>query len=85
MKSSFAWVLKLMHSAARKGGSPIHVDTWICAQSQECIEAHTNVDIVVNLNEFEALLASRLPLVFNGTPVSDAALPWPPAHDEEPA
>ncbi len=52
-------------------------------QSQECIEAHTNVDIVVNLEEFQALLNDRLPLVFGGTPVSEAEIPWPSADDED--
>ena len=45
------------------------------------MEAHTNVDVVVNLQEFKALLDSRLPLVFNGTAVADAELPWPTAGD----
>ena len=41
------------------------------------MEAHTNVDVVVNLDEFRALLESRLPLVFSGASVEEAALPWP--------
>jgi hypothetical protein len=41
------------------------------------LQAHTNVDVIVNLEEFRALLASRLPLVFAGASVADAALPWP--------
>jgi hypothetical protein len=41
------------------------------------VEAHTNVDVVVDLAQFRALLESRLPLVFGGAPVEAAALPWP--------
>lgn len=41
------------------------------------MEAHTNVDVVVNLEELRALLADRLPLVYAGYPVEEAALPWP--------
>ena len=41
------------------------------------LQAHTNVDVIVNLEEFRALLASRLPLVFAGASVAEAALPWP--------
>lgn len=46
--------------------------------TEDCIEGHTNVDIIVNIDELEALLADRLPRVFNGSSVQDAALPWPP-------
>ena len=47
-------------------------------QTEDCVEAHTNVDVVVNLDEVRALLESRLPLVFAGASVEEAALPWPP-------
>ena len=47
-------------------------------QTEDCVEAHTNVDVVVNLDELRSLLESRLPLVFAGASVADAALPWPP-------
>lgn len=47
-------------------------------QTEDCVEAHTNVDVVVNIEEVRALLASRLPLVFAGASVKQAALPWPP-------
>jgi protein O-GlcNAc transferase len=46
-------------------------------QTEDCVEAHTNVDVVVNLGELRALLESRLPLVFGGASVAEAALPWP--------
>lgn len=44
---------------------------------EECVEAATKVDVVVDLEAFKALLDSRLPLVFNGTHIDDARLPWP--------
>ena len=40
-------------------------------------QAHTNVDVIVDIPAFRALLADRLPLVFAGWPVEAAALPWP--------
>lgn len=46
-------------------------------QTEDCVEAHTNVDVIVDLAEFRALLESRLPLVWAKTPVREAALPWP--------
>ena len=49
----------------------------VLEQTEDCVEAHTNVDVVVNLGELQALLDSRLPLVFAGAGVHDAALPWP--------
>jgi protein O-GlcNAc transferase len=45
--------------------------------TEECVEAHTNVDVVVDVPALRALLASRLPLVYAGASVADAALPWP--------
>ena len=44
---------------------------------EECVEAHTNVDVVVNLKELRLLLQDRLPLVYEGVSVEDAKLPWP--------
>lgn len=41
------------------------------------MEAHTNVDIVVDLRELEALLDATLPAVFRGATIAEAALPWP--------
>lgn len=41
------------------------------------MEAHTNVDVVVNLEELRVLLADRLPLVYAGYSVADAAINWP--------
>lgn len=56
-------------------------------QTEECVEAHTNVDVVVDLAQLRALLQSRLPLVFAGASVEAAALPWPEGvpgeHDGE--
>ena len=48
-----------------------------CLQTEDCVEAHTNVDIIVNLEELLALLRSRLPLVFNSASVKAALAPWP--------
>lgn len=52
---------------------------WTSEQcsTEDCVEAHTNVDVIVDLDEFRALLDSRLPLVWGGSSVHDAALPWP--------
>ncbi|KAL0050159.1 hypothetical protein WJX82_005404 [Trebouxia sp. C0006] len=47
-----------------------------CA-TEDCVEAHTNVDVVVNVNEFRALLKDRLPHVWAGKSVAEAAIPWP--------
>lgn len=41
------------------------------------MEAHTNVDVVVNVEELRALLEDCLPLIFGGASVTEAALPWP--------
>jgi hypothetical protein len=48
-------------------------------QIEECVEASTYVDVVVDLDALKTLLDTRLPLVFNGTSVKDAEVPWPPA------
>ena len=50
-------------------------------QTEDCVEAHTNVDVVVDIEAFKELLQSRLPLVFQGASVQDAALPWPEARE----
>lgn len=47
-------------------------------QTEDCVEAHTNVDVVVNVAELRALLVSCLPRVFEGASVESASLPWPP-------
>ena len=48
-------------------------------RGQTRAQAHTNVDVVVDLEQLRALLSDRLPHVFAGAPVSQAALPWPPS------
>ncbi len=48
------------------------------------MEAHTNVDVVVDLQQFKQLLDSRLPLVFAGASVASAELPWPGREDRKP-
>jgi hypothetical protein len=50
----------------------------VVLQTEDCVEAHTNVDVIVNLDEFRALLDNRLPLVFGGASLDEAALLWPP-------
>ena len=57
--------------------NPKGSDAWRARQTEECVEAHTNVDVVVDLAQLRALLQSRLPLVFGGASVEAAALPWP--------
>lgn len=52
-------------------------------QIEDCVEAHTNVDVMVDIEEFRELLDSRLPLIFSGTSVKDAELPWPKASSED--
>ena len=53
-----------------------HWWAWECG-TEECVEAHTRVDIKVNISEFKSLLDSRLPFIWNGTPVAKADLEWP--------
>jgi hypothetical protein len=48
-------------------------------------QAHTNVDVRVDIPAFRALLADRLPLVFAGWPVEAAAIPWPVQEGAEEA
>ncbi len=51
---------------------------WL--QTEDCVEAHTNVDVVVNVAELRALLETCLPRVFEGASVDNASLPWPPPN-----
>lgn len=46
--------------------------------SEECIEAQTNTDLLVDLAYLRRLLDGRLPLVWAGAATADAELPWPP-------
>ena len=50
----------------------------VAAQGEACVEAHTNVDVIVNIQELHDLIASRLPLIEANLPIRAAALPWPP-------
>jgi hypothetical protein len=63
----------MAHCAIRRFGN------WTSKQChlEECVEAHTNVDIVVNLDELKAMLDTRLPRVFAGEPVTKLASVWP--------
>jgi protein O-GlcNAc transferase len=47
---------------------------------EDCVEAHTRVDVMVDLAAFKALLDSRLPLVFAGKSIKEAAMAWPLAR-----
>lgn len=60
---------------------PARFANWTKSEclTEDCTEAATRVDIVVDLVAFKALLDSRLPLVFAGKSVEQAALPWPEA------
>lgn len=46
-------------------------------QTEDCVEAHTNVDVIVNVNELRNLLQDRLPHVWAGKSVAEAAISWP--------
>jgi protein O-GlcNAc transferase len=63
----------------RKFGNWTVGECW----TEECVEAHTNVDVIVDLQAVRALLDSRLPLVFQGKSVQDASLPWPPSGTDD--
>lgn len=58
---------------------------WTDAQCkvEECVEAHTNVDIIVDIPQLKLLLDSRLPLVFAGASVKAASAIWPPSTPQE--
>jgi protein O-GlcNAc transferase len=47
--------------------------------TDECVEAHTNVDVVVDIKALERLLEDTLPAVWDAVPVEEAELPWPSA------
>lgn len=49
--------------------------------TEECVEAHTKVDVKVDLDAFRALLRERLPFVWNNTHPYYAQFEWPPAKD----
>jgi hypothetical protein len=45
--------------------------------TEECVEAHTNVDVIVNIEELRSLMGNRLPYVYEGRGVEELRLPWP--------
>jgi protein O-GlcNAc transferase len=49
-----------------------------CSSSEDCVEAQTESDLVVDLAAVRALLEGRMPRVWAGAAVADAELPWPP-------
>lgn len=50
--------------------------------TEECVEAHTKVDVMVDIPAFRKLLQDRLPFVWNKTHPHLASIPWPPAVDK---
>lgn len=54
-------------------------DDWAGGKcdTDECVEAHTNVDVIVNLDEFGQLLEDVVPKVWGGVSVINAERPWP--------
>jgi hypothetical protein len=51
--------------------------------TEECVEAHTGVDVVVDVAAVRAVLVDRLPYVWAGTAPAEARLPWPAKDLEE--
>lgn len=49
--------------------------------TEECVEAHTKVDVKVDIPAFRALLQERLPVVWNNTHPYYAQFEWPPCRD----
>ncbi len=66
----------LQHHSCRFGNWT-NQECW----TEECVEAHTNVDVIVDVEAVRALLRSRLPLVFAGKRPEETALPWPSSDD----
>ncbi|RMZ56114.1 hypothetical protein APUTEX25_004538, partial [Auxenochlorella protothecoides] len=50
--------------------------TEMC-DTEECVEAHTTVDVVVDVEAVRQLLTDRLALIQAGASVEEASLPWP--------
>ncbi|GLI68019.1 hypothetical protein VaNZ11_012320 [Volvox africanus] len=76
----YAWRAKLLNQTVYLNERDYYkVGHWPAGQcgTEECVEAHTNVDVIVNIPEFKALLDDRLPFVWAGATVSEAAIPWP--------
>lgn len=76
----YAWRALHMNQTVYLNPRDLHkVGHWPSGQcgTEECVEAHTNVDVIVDIQQFKALLDDRLPFVWNGSTVPDAAIPWP--------
>ena len=67
----------ILHSGNALNCNCVHACRCCFLQTEDCVEAHTNVDVVVNVNELRALLKDRLPHVWAGKSVAEAAIPWP--------
>jgi hypothetical protein len=64
-----------------KTPKPTRFELWdkdSCHYAEDCVEAQTDTDIVLDLNAIKALLDSRMPLLWDGKSVRAAELPWPP-------
>ncbi|PNW72188.1 hypothetical protein CHLRE_16g678600v5 [Chlamydomonas reinhardtii] len=76
----YAWRAKYINQTVYLNERDFHkVGHWPAGQcgTEECVEAHTNVDVIVDLAEFKALLDDRLPHVWAGEGVQQASIPWP--------
>lgn len=51
--------------------------------TEECVEAHTRVDVRVDVRAVRALLDDRLRVIRAGASVAQADLPWPERHLED--
>ena len=82
----FAWRAQLLNETFYlEERDRIKVSRWPPEEcgTEECVEAHTKVDVKVDIEAFRALLADRLPFVWNGTHPYYAEIDWPPAKDPE--
>ncbi|MEW5301672.1 MAG: hypothetical protein WDW36_004517 [Sanguina aurantia] len=76
----FAWrAVHLNQTVYLKPRDLLKIGHWPTGEcgTEECVEAHTSVDVIVDIPEFKKLLDSRLPFIWNNSWVSDAELPWP--------
>uniref|UniRef100_A0A7S3QL56 Glycosyltransferase 61 catalytic domain-containing protein n=1 Tax=Dunaliella tertiolecta TaxID=3047 RepID=A0A7S3QL56_DUNTE len=80
----YAWRAQYINQTVYLDPRDFHkVAHWPASQcgTEECVEAHTRVDLYVDIPQVKQLLESRLPYVWANTPVYYAMLPWPPALD----
>jgi len=80
----FAWRAQFLNQTVYLNPRDLYkVGHWPASQcgTEECVEAHTRVDVIIDVPAVRDLLRDRLPLVWAGTPIGKAALPWPKALD----